>query len=61
MEENGSQWSSFPGSPVTQVKGTGLSCLKPDWETLLNTLKKQLAETSTSLPSSPQIVMSPNC
>lgn len=33
---------------LLQQVGTGASCLKPDWKTLLNTLKKQLAETSTS-------------
>lgn len=31
----GSQWSSFPWISCNPGKRTGLSCLKPDWKTLL--------------------------
>jgi len=40
--------------PFSQVTGAGQSWIKLGWKTLLNALKKQLAETSPSLPSSPK-------
>lgn len=53
---------NISGISCSPSKRTGQGCIKPDGKTLLNTLKKQLAETSTFLPSFlPQTVMSPNC